>query len=102
MLNVSVETMQSALNSFVRDLLELRQPLELGGRRREVTVLFTEIENFTALAETDEHERFIDGLADYFDIISSVIAEHGITVDNFIWDSVMAIWGAPREDAEHT
>ena len=110
MLNSSVETMQSALHSFVRyvprdvvrDLLELRQPLELGGRRREVTILFTDIENFTALAETDQHQRFIDGLADYFDIISGVIAAHGGTVDKYIGDSVMAIWGAPRDDAEHT
>ena len=59
-LNTSVNTMQSALRSFaryvprtvVRDLLDLRLPLDLGGSRREVTVLFTDIESFTTLTES--------------------------------------------------
>ncbi|MFY0610883.1 MAG: hypothetical protein JXQ99_05110 [Hyphomicrobiaceae bacterium] len=109
-LNTSVNTMQSALLGFVRyvprdvvrDLLDLRLPLELGGDRRDVTVLFTDIESFTTLAEQEQPEALIDGLADYFDIISDVVHSHGGTVDKFIGDSVMAIWGAPRYDTGHT
>lgn len=109
-LNGSVNTMQSALRSFiryvprtvVRDLLELRLPVDLGGSRREVTILFTDIESFTTLAEFERPEALVDGLADYFDIIVDAIHAHGGTVDKFVGDSVMAIWGAPRDDAEHT
>ncbi|MEM6354103.1 MAG: adenylate/guanylate cyclase domain-containing protein [Pseudomonadota bacterium] len=109
-LNGSVEIMRAALRSFsrlvpvelVRDLVDLRQPIELGGRRREITVLFTDIEGFTRMTETEQHERMIEGLADYFDIICAVISEHGGTIDKFIGDSIMAFWGAPRDDADHT
>ena len=109
-LNDAVMTMRTALASFVRyvpgdlvrNLLDLQQPLELGGTRREITVLFTDIEGFTQLTETEQHERMIDGLADYFDIISDTIAEHGGTLDKFIGDAVMAFWGAPRDDGDHT
>ena len=109
-LNTAVTMMQTALNSFtryvpgdlVRNLLDLRQPLELGGMRREITVLFTDIEGFTQLTETEQHEQMIDGLADYFDIIAETIAEHGGTLDKFIGDAVMAFWGAPGDDPAHT
>ena len=109
-LNGSVNTMQSALRSFiryvprtvVRDLLDLRLPVDLRGTRREVTVLFTDIESFTTLTEFEQPEALVDGLADYFDIIVDAIHAHGGTVDKFVGDSVMAIWGAPRDDADHT
>ena len=109
-LNASVGTMKTAMRSFgryvprelVRDLLALRQPLELGGRRREITVLFTDIREFTTQTETEQHEVLVEAMADYFEILSSTIAAHGGTIDKFIGDSVMAFWGAPRDDAEHT
>lgn len=109
-LNTAVTMMHTALSSFtryvpndlVRNLLDLRQPLELGGMRREITVLFTDIEGFTRLTETEQHEQMIDGLADYFDIIAETIAEHGGTLDKFIGDAVMAFWGAPGDDPDHT
>ncbi|MGF1475426.1 MAG: adenylate/guanylate cyclase domain-containing protein [Geminicoccaceae bacterium] len=109
-LNKSVASMHAALKSFsryvpkelVRELLDLKQPLRLGGRRREITVLFTDIEDFTSWSETEQYERMVDGLADYFDVLSNAIAEHGGTVDKFLGDGVMAIWGAPRFDPDHT
>jgi adenylate cyclase len=109
-LNTAVTMMHTALHSFtryvpsdlVRNLLDLRQPLELGGMRREITVLFTDIEGFTQLTETEQHEQMVDGLADYFDIIAETIAEHGGTLDKFIGDAVMAFWGAPDDDPDHT
>ena len=72
-LNTAVTMMHTALSGFtryvpgdlVRNLLDLRQPLELGGMRREITVLFTDIEGFTQLTETEQHEQMVDGLADY-------------------------------------
>ena len=109
LLNVSTQKLQSALGAFVRylprdlvrDLIERRQPIELGGSQKEITVLFTDIEGFTQFAETEPPDAMVAGLADYFDIISSVVSQTGGMVDKFVGDGVMAFWGAPGEDAEH-
>ncbi len=109
-LNGSVEVMRRAIHSFskyvpvelVRDLVALRQPLEPGGQRREITVMFTDIAGFTRMTETEQHEQVIEDLADYFEILCSVIQSHGGTVDKFIGDGLMAFWGAPRDDDDHT
>ncbi|RPG48335.1 MAG: hypothetical protein CBC34_000610 [Hyphomicrobiaceae bacterium TMED74] len=59
--------------TVVRDLLDLRLPLELVGSRREVAVLFTDIDSFTTLTEFEPPETLVDGLANYFDIIVDTI-----------------------------
>lgn len=109
-LNGTVELMRTALRSFshyvpveiVRELLEQRQSLTLGGRRREITILFTDIEGFTQLTETEQHETMIAALGDYFDIMCGTITKHGGTIDKFIGDSIMAFWGAPRDDVDQS
>lgn len=109
-LNKSVATMQRALGGFVRyvprelvrDMIDLRLPIELGGSRREITVLFTDVVGFTQLAESDQEERLVETLAEYFEIISSTITEHGGIVDKFIGDSVMAFWGAPGSNSNQS
>ena len=107
-LNRTIRFLFSTLRSFrryvpadvVRRLNELKQPLELGGERREVTVLLTDIEGFTGLSEAEQHEELVAGLADYFDLVCGSISRHGGTVDKFIGDAVMAFWGAPTHDPE--
>ena len=109
-LNHSVEVLRAAIRSFgrfaptelVRDLVAMRQPLELGGGRREITVLFVDIEGFTHYTETEQHESVVQSLADYFEIICEAVARSGGTLDKFIGDGAMAFWGAPRDDADHT
>lgn len=61
----------NAIRGLANPTLNLRvlQPLELGGACHEITVLFTDIEGFAQLTETEQHERMIDDLADYSDII---------------------------------
>ena len=109
-LNQSVEVLRAAIRSFsrfaptelVRDLVQMRQPLELGGTRREITVLFVDIEGFTSFTETEQHERVVQGLADYFEIICDTVNLHNGTLDKFIGDGAMAFWGAPHDDGDHT
>lgn len=109
-LNHSVEVLRAAIRSFgrfaptelVRDLVDMRQPLELGGGRREITVLFVDIEGFTHYTENEQHESVVRSLADYFEIICEAVASSGGTLDKFIGDGAMAFWGAPRDDADHT
>ncbi len=68
--------------------------------RRHVSVLFADLVGFTLFAEERDAEDVRDTLTRYFDLAGEVIARHGGTVEKFIGDAVMAVWGAPlaRED----
>jgi class 3 adenylate cyclase/tetratricopeptide (TPR) repeat protein len=71
--------------------------------RRLVTVLFADIVGFTPFAEERDAEDVRDTLSRYFDMCTEVIARYGGTVEKFIGDAVMAVWGAPvahEDDAE--
>ena len=71
--------------------------------RRLVTVLFTDLVGFTTLAEDRDPEAVRDLLSRYFDTATEIVALHGGTVEKFIGDAVMAVWGTPvahEDDAE--
>src|ERR671918_2645847 len=71
--------------------------------RRLVSVLFTDLVGFTSLAEDRDAEAVRDLLTRYFDTATEVIQRHGGTVEKFIGDAVMAVWGTPiahEDDAE--
>lgn len=87
--------------SLVRQLVETRSDMKLGGTRREVTVLFTDIANFTAITEHADPERVMIFTSRYFAALSNAIMATGGVVDKFIGDAVMAIWNAPTEDPDH-
>jgi adenylate cyclase len=81
----------------------LRDPaaLRLGGETRDVTLLFTDLEGFTALAEHTEPQQLVAFLNDYFTrMCAPVLAERGI-IDKFIGDAIMAIFGAPASTPAH-
>jgi adenylate cyclase len=69
--------------------------VKLGGDKRLVTVLFSDIRGFTALAETMNPDNMARLLTEYFTEMVDCVFEHGGTLDKFIGDSVMAQWGAP-------
>jgi adenylate cyclase len=74
---------------------------ELGGARREMTVLFSDIRGFTTVTEKGDPEALVAQLNEYFTrMVELVFAHHG-TVDKFVGDMVMALFGAPLEDAGH-
>jgi len=88
-----------------RDVVDtmLKNPelLELGGNRKEVTVLFCDIRNFTSLAESLPPEEVINLLNTYFSkMIKSIFKYHG-TIDKFIGDCVMAFWNSPTPQPDH-
>ena len=68
---------------------------------RELTILFCDIKRFTSIAETLDPDRLRDWLNAYFGVVSSVIHQHGGTVDKYMGDSVMAFWGAPEPSSTH-
>ena len=74
-----------------------------GAERRLVTVLFADLVGFTTLAEGRDAEAVRDLLSRYFDGASEIVTRYGGTVEKFIGDAVMAVWGAPtahEDDAE--
>ncbi len=71
--------------------------------RRLVTVMFTDLVGFTPFAEERDAEDVRDTLSRYFDMCSEIVVRYGGTVEKFIGDAVMAVWGAPvahEDDAE--
>lgn len=72
------------------------EQLALGGTKREITVLFTDIKNFTKLCEKSDPEIVVNTLNQFFTEMVKVIHKHNGLVDKFIGDAIMAIWGSPK------
>jgi adenylate cyclase len=74
------------------------QRLALGGERREVTMLFTDLAGFTTFTEELGAEQVTRVLNVHFSRATAIIKRHNGTVNRFIGDAIMAMWGAPLED----
>lgn len=75
--------------------------LKLGGEKKDMTVLFSDIRNFTTLSEKLEPQELVVFMNEFHTAMTSVILDHGGTLDKYIGDAVMAFFGAPQEQPAH-
>lgn len=73
----------------------------MGGRRAELTVLFSDVRGFTTIAETLDPEDLARWMNEYLGAMTDVIRAHRGTLDKYIGDAIMAFWGAPLADVQH-
>jgi adenylate cyclase len=100
--------MASGLTSFqkyvptelVRRLLKQGIEAKPGGMHMPITVMFTDLAGFTALSEK-LGDAVVPVLAEYLGRMSPIIVEGRGTIDKFIGDAIMALWGAPERDPDH-
>lgn len=74
--------------------------LRLGGERRKVAMMFTDIAGFTSLSENMPAEDLIRNLNEYLHGVSELVAQHGGIVDKYIGDAVVALFNTPVEQAD--
>ncbi|MDA1372184.1 MAG: adenylate/guanylate cyclase domain-containing protein [Proteobacteria bacterium] len=83
---------------LIQQMLNDPDAVKLGGERKKLTILFTDLAGFTSLSEKLTPERVASFLNQHLDVMTRLVFQHGGTIDKFIGDSVMAFWGAPLAD----
>ncbi|MEM3431700.1 MAG: adenylate/guanylate cyclase domain-containing protein [Candidatus Micrarchaeia archaeon] len=86
---------------IVSELIKNPSMAKLGGDKREITVLFSDIRDFTSLSEKLTPEQVVEILNDYFSSMTEIILKWEGTLDKFIGDAIMVFWGAPIEQPDH-
>jgi adenylate cyclase len=86
---------------IVKGIIDNSVSTELGGVRREVTVLFSDVSNFTGIAEAADPDSLMRQASRHFTALTRVFLAEGGTVDKFIGDSVMVFWNAPHLQTDH-
>jgi len=87
--------------AVVQEMLKHPEQLRLGGERREITVLFTDIRGFTAMSENLDPEALVKLLHDFLNPMSNIIINQGGTIDKYMGDAIMALFGAPLIQMDH-
>lgn len=108
-MKTAVDNMKKGLRSFkkyvpadlVAELITLGKEAVLGAEKREITVFFSDIEDFTTISEKLTPETLAEHLAVYFEGMTKIILRNRGTVDKYIGDAIMAFWGAPSAAPDH-
>jgi adenylate cyclase len=108
-LDGAMELAQRAIWSFahfvpreiVQGVIDNSISTELGGVREEITVVFTDVRDFTTIAESTDPDMLMHQTSRYFCALTEAFLAEGGTVDKFIGDAVMVFWNAPNPQPDH-
>jgi adenylate cyclase len=92
---------QYVSHTVVEAILAQPERLQLGGEEVEVTVLFADLAGFTTISEDMAPKKMISLLNEYFTAMTQIILNHQGTLDKYIGDALMALWGAPMPIPDH-
>ncbi|QTA85000.1 adenylate/guanylate cyclase domain-containing protein [Desulfonema magnum] len=109
MMNNSMASMKKGLRAFekyvpstlVRQLIRTGEEARLGGKKVEITILFSDIQGFTNISEKMLPESLMVQLFEYNNELTNIILRERGTIDKYIGDAIMAFWGAPVDYPEH-
>jgi len=86
---------------LVNRIVENPDQLKLGGEKKEISVLFSDIRGFTSMSEGVSPERLAEIMAQYFQPMTEAIFDQGGTLDKYIGDAIMALFNAPLDQPDH-
>jgi len=87
--------------AVVEALVENPDLLKLGGERREITAFFSDVAGFTSISESLDPADLVQLMNEFLGTMTDIILEEGGTVDKYIGDAIVAIFGAPLEQPDH-
>ena len=87
--------------AYVDELVKDPTKLELGGEEKEISILFSDIEGFTTISESLSPRKLIEMLNDYLNTMTHLIFNQGGSLDKYIGDAIVAVFGAPLPQNEH-
>lgn len=102
--NVLIKGMfsQYVSREIVNELLVNPDKLRLGGERKNLSILFSDIAGFTTFAERKLPEELVSFINEFLNEMTEIILDNDGTLDKYLGDAVMAFWGAPIEVKEHS
>lgn len=87
--------------AVVKELIEHPEKMKLGGERRYMTVLFSDVEGFTSISESLSPEELVSLLNEYLSAMTELVFQQGGIIDKYEGDAIMAEFGIPLEDPRH-
>jgi adenylate cyclase len=87
--------------AVARQIAEDHSGMALAGKRRRISVLFSDIRDFTSISEGLSPEDVVELLGEYFNTMVPIVLKHGGTLDKYVGDAIMALFGAPLSQEDH-
>ncbi len=87
--------------AVVEQISQDPESLRLGGQKRELTILFSDLAGFTTLSERLDAQELVTLLNDYLTEMTDIVLEEQGTLDKYIGDAIMAFWNAPQDQEDH-
>ncbi len=87
--------------AVIEEMLKHPEKVQLGGERKFLTVLFSDIRGFTTISEGMESQALAEFLNEYLTAMTAIILKYHGTLDKYIGDAIMAIYGAPIDQDDH-